>query len=337
MSVIFQGNGPAITIQDLGRPGQIAAGLSRGGAMDRLALFEATALLGAAHVLPALEIAGFGGTFSFKATTRIALTGAPMVASLDGAPLAWNQTHLIPAGARLDLGACRAGSYGYLTFAGGIESPLHLGSQAAHLMAGIGAVLAKGAEITFAQDPDPNAVQMGLTSENRFDGGVLHVVSGPQTDLFDAATQKAFFEAEFTKSNRANRQGIGLDHPSLKFGTDQAAGLASDFIMQGDIQQTGDGVPYVLMAECQTMGGYPRIGTVVPDDLPKLAQAQPGKPFRFKLISRKEAEARTKSEADQLSALRSKCAPVVRNPADMRDLLSYQLISGVTAGQDPEG
>ncbi|WP_370228407.1 biotin-dependent carboxyltransferase family protein [Cognatishimia sp.] len=336
MSVLFHGNGPAISIQDLGRPGQIAAGLSRGGAMDRLALFEAAALLQAPQVLPALEVPGFGGAFTFQTTTRIALTGAPMAATLDGSTLAWNRTHLIPAGAKLTLGACVHGSYGYVTFAGGIESPVHLGSQAAHLMAGIGQVLSPGAEICIGADPDHDAAQMGLVPDARLDGGVLHVVAGPQTDLFETETQQAFFAATFTKSNRANRQGIGLDHPSLKFGTDQAAGLASDFIMQGDIQQTGDGVPYVLMAECQTMGGYPRIGTVIPDDLPKLAQAQPGKPFTFKLISRDDAESRSKSEADILKGLRAKVAPVVRNPADMSDLLSYQLISGVTAGHDPE-
>ncbi|MCH2250681.1 MAG: urea amidolyase [Cognatishimia sp.] len=337
MSVTFLGNGPAITIQDLGRPNQIAAGLSRGGAMDQLALLEAAALLQSPSVLPALEIAGFGGAFKIETQTRIALTGSPMAASLEGLPLAWNHTHMIPAGATLQLGACRSGSYGYLTFAGGIKSPPHLGSQSAHLMAGIGAALAPGERIEINQDPDPDAAQMALATEPRFDGGILHVVAGPQTDLFDEATQTAFFSAEFTKSNRANRQGVGLDHPSLKLGTDLAAGLASDFIMQGDIQQTGDGVPYVLMAECQTMGGYPRIGTVVPKDLPKLAQAQPGTRFIFKLVSRAQAEALAKTEAEQLKALRAKVTTVVRNPADMSDLLSYQLISGVTAGHDPEG
>ena len=337
MSVTFLGHGPAVTVQDMGRLGLIADGLSRGGAMDRLALLEATALLQRPRILPALEIAGFGGRFRFDIDTRIALTGAPMVATLNGQGLAWNQTHHIPKGAELELGACKSGSYGYLTFAGGMQTPLHLGSQATHLMAGIGCNLVPGDRLPIGPDPDLGAPQLGLTVDQRTEGGVLHVVAGPQTDLFDDATRTAFFGATFTKSNRANRQGVGFDHPDLKFTSSVAAGLASDFIMQGDIQQTGDGVPYVLMAECQTMGGYPRIGTVIPADLPKLAQAQPGKSFSFKLISHEEAEARQKSEAEVLKALRGQVAPVVRNPADMGDLLSYQLISGITAGDDLEG
>ena len=39
-----------LTVQDMGRPGHLAQGLSRGGAMDRLALIEAAALLGAASM-----------------------------------------------------------------------------------------------------------------------------------------------------------------------------------------------------------------------------------------------------------------------------------------------
>ena len=78
--------GPAITVQDLGRPGYLARGLSRGGAADRLALRQGAALLGQA-VGAALEMAGLGGSFSVTAPTRIALTGAPMRASRDGTPL----------------------------------------------------------------------------------------------------------------------------------------------------------------------------------------------------------------------------------------------------------
>ena len=64
----------------------------------------------------------------------------------------------------------------------------------------------------------------------------------------------------------------------------------SDIIVTGDIQMTGDGEPYVLMSECQTMGGYPRIGTVIPADLPVLAQAKAGTPIRFEQITLEQAD-----------------------------------------------
>ena len=72
--------GPGLTIQDLGRQGWKAQGLSTGGATDRLALFEAAALLDTKPTQAVIEMMGFGGTFSTDATTRIALTGAQMQA-----------------------------------------------------------------------------------------------------------------------------------------------------------------------------------------------------------------------------------------------------------------
>lgn len=334
--VRFFGPGPMVTVQDLGRPGLMASGLSRGGAMDRLALLEAAALLQSADVLPAFEIAGYGGSFEVSHDTRVALTGAPMAATLEGAPLIWNATHLIPAGARLTIGAALAGTYGYLACAGGIETPLVLGSQAMHLGAGIGQTLKPGDQIAIGLDPLPDAPQQRLDTKPRYSGGRVHMIAGPQTNLFPPATLADFLGARFTKSNRANRQGIALDHPSLQFASDKAAGLASDFIQPGDIQMTGAGVPYVLMSESQTTGGYPRIGTVIPKDLPIIAQAPTGAELQFELIDLESATAQHKSDDAVLAGLRAKVSPLLRDPTEMSDLLSYQLISGMTAGEDIE-
>ena len=77
--------GPGLTVQDLGRPGYLDMGLSRGGAVDRLALAEGAALLGQADSLAAVEMAGMGGEFQADQDLRIALTGARMRAQIDGA------------------------------------------------------------------------------------------------------------------------------------------------------------------------------------------------------------------------------------------------------------
>ena len=90
---------PGITIQDLGRPGYLAHGLSRGGAADRLAIAEGAALLGQLDTKAAIEMAGIGSTFEATEDMRIALTGAPMRAQIDGANIAWNASHILPKGA----------------------------------------------------------------------------------------------------------------------------------------------------------------------------------------------------------------------------------------------
>ncbi|MEL7262806.1 MAG: urea amidolyase, partial [Pseudomonadota bacterium] len=106
--------GPGVAVQDLGRPGYLAKGLTRGGAADLLAVREGAALLRQSPELAVLEMAGTGGTFEADADMVIALTGAVMTASIDGSAVVWNASHMLPAGAPLVIGPTRAGPYGYL-------------------------------------------------------------------------------------------------------------------------------------------------------------------------------------------------------------------------------
>ena len=332
--LIIHRAGPALSVQDLGRPGHMAQGIATGGAADRLALMEAAALLQSPKVLPAIEMAGLGGTFSVTAPSRIALTGAPMRATLDGEPLGWNESHLLQPGDRLEIGGVSEGVYGYVTFAAAIDLPQWLGSVATQAGLGIGHLLAEGDTLPLSDDPDPEEPPRRLPKPDRFKGGILRMMPGPQTGLFSAETLQRALATEFTRDAAANRQGVRLNHDDAPFPADEAASLGSDFITQGDVQMTGDGVPYVLMADCQTMGGYPRLGSVIPDDLPMLAQAPLGAPIQLELLSQEDADALWQPDSARLAALRSKAEVKIRDPHQIRDLLSYQLISGVTAGDD---
>lgn len=324
-----------LTVQDLGRPGHLAEGLSRGGAMDRLALIEAAALLGLSAPVAGIEMAGAGGSFSVGAPTRIALTGAPMQATLDGAPLRWNACHLVVPGQQLAIGGAQAGVYGYLTPAGGIRTKEWLGSRAAHLAIGIGALLKPGQDLPIGADPAPERPARCIAGSPRFAGGELRLLDGPQTALFTQEVRAAFFATPFVRAARGNRQGVQLE-AGRRFTTDSAAGLASDMIGPGDVQLTGEGVPYVLLAECQTVGGYPRIGTVLPADLPVAAQAPPGAVLRFRRIGHDAADRLWRSDAQLLQDAAARCTNLIRDPHRMPDLLSYQLIGGVTRGDELE-
>jgi Allophanate hydrolase subunit 2 len=94
--------GPGVTVQDLGRTGWTAQGLSRGGAADRLALLEAAALLDQDTGLAVLEMAGFGGVFSTDRPLRIALTGALMQADIDGVPVPPQYQPAVSGGCKTD-------------------------------------------------------------------------------------------------------------------------------------------------------------------------------------------------------------------------------------------
>ena len=335
-SLIVHKASPGVTVQDTGRPGYLRFGLSRGGAADRLALAEGAALLHQSDNLAALEMAGMGGEFEATEDTRIALTGAPMRASIDGARLAWNASHLLPAGARLSIGAAQSGTYGYLHVGGGITAEEHLGARSAHLAAGIGAPLSDGAQLGIG--PDPRAADYGqrLDPDPRFDGGTVRVVPSLQTAFFTESERERFATTVFHRDTRGNRMGVRFLPDGDGF--ESAAGLSvlSEIIVPGDIQITGEGTPFVLLAECQTTGGYPRIGSVLPADLPRVAQAPAGATLKFQFVSLEdglEAEARDRRNRE---TLRGSLRPLVRRLEDITDLLSYQLISGATAGDDLE-
>ena len=69
----------------------------------------------------------------------------------------------------------------------------------------------------------------------------------------------------------------------------QSAEVVSSAVCPGTIQLPPAGQPILLMADCATSGGYPRIAHVASVDLPQAAQLRPGDSFRLGEISLAEA------------------------------------------------
>lgn len=333
-ALIVRRAGPGVTVQDLGRAGYLAYGISRGGAADRLALAEGAALLGQDISCAALEMVGAGGEFEATADIRIALTGAPMRASVDGTTVAWSASHRLTAGSRLSIGPVTSGTYGYLHVGGGLATPEFLGSRSTHLSAGLGATVSAGDHLPCGVDPNPDETGLVLDAEPRFDGGTVRIVPGPQTPLFEDTAIGAFEATTFARDARSSRMAVRLSGDCPQLSSEAGLSVLSEVIMPGDIQITGDGTPFVLMSECQTTGGYPRIGSVLPSDLPRVAQTPAGTRLQFSFVTLEEAVNIEAKARAHIAGLRSRLRPLIRDPHSIRDLLSYQLISGVTAGED---
>ncbi|WP_424934598.1 biotin-dependent carboxyltransferase family protein [Amaricoccus macauensis] len=327
--------GPSVTLQDEGRRGYLDVGLSRGGAADTLALAEGAALLGQSPALPVIEMAGMGGEFEASEDIRIALTGAPMRTTLDGSSLAWHAAHLLPAGSRLSIGPVEKGCYGYLHVGGGLATQPCLGAQSAHLAAGIGRALQAGDTLKVGKDGG-RETNLLLEPENRFEGGTIRIVASFQTHLFSPAELDRLQSVPLRRGRRANRMGVALEPEGGGFHIEGGRNVVSEIIVPGDIQITGDGTPFVLMAECQTTGGYPRIGTILPCDLTRMAQAPAEAELRLCWVDLANAIALEREEAHRRADLHRQCGPLIRDPRRMHDLLSYQLISGVVAGDEED-
>ena len=317
--------GPGLSIQDLGRDGGMGLGLSRGGAADRRAFLKGAALLGNPADAAALEMTVGGGQFRVDAPTRIAISGATLRATIDGNALEHLASYALKPGEALRIGPPDTGVYGYLHVAGGLLSDKELGGRGRHRIAGLGPDLAPGDRLPFGDDPEPDAPPLRLSPDQPVDAPV-RVIPGPQTGLFPKGILARFQDTVFIRIPRGNRQGVRMDHDGAPFATEAQLGQVSDFITEGDIQMTGDGTPFVLLAECQTMGGYPRIGTVIPADLHRIAQARLDEEVRFRFIGFDEAEATWQTDEDLYRSFRKAREPRIRDPREMADLLSYELI-----------
>ncbi|MGD1882066.1 MAG: biotin-dependent carboxyltransferase family protein [Paracoccaceae bacterium] len=324
--------GPGCTLQDLGRPGMIAAGLTQGGAADPLALQEGAALLAQHASCAAIEIAGIGGRFEALCDMTIALTGAEMNVHLDGTSLPWGSSHYLAKGAVLEIGAVRRGVFGYLHVAGGFQTQVQLGSRSTHRMIGLGAPLRVGQVLPVGSSTVPSGLT--LPEDGRFGGGHLRIVPSLQTESFPEELIQRFLRTGFFRNPNSTRQAMRLDFDGAGFSDPDQLSVVSEIVVPGDIQIGGDGTPYILLAECQTTGGYPRIGTVIPADLPRAVQAPPAAELRFEMLDMITAtEAETQARRAQAKRLRH-ITPLYRDPAAISDLLSYQLISGAITGQD---
>ena len=332
--------GPAITIQDAGRPGYARYGLSAGGAMDPWAMAEGQALLGNPPDTAALEMAGYGGRFRVLHEPRwCALTGAAMQARLDGVPVPWRASFVVLPGQLLEIGSALAGvegsgTYGYLHVAGGLDTPGEIGARGTHVRAGIGGLdggtLRSGTRLPLGPPGGADRTPARLPPPEYLARRTVRVLWGPQSGRFRAESRDRLLGETFAVSHRRDRMAMRLDMAGADPFEALLTGL-SDPAMTGDIQVTGDGCPAVLMREHQPTGGYPRIATVITADLASAAQLPSGAPFRFTLATRSEAVDALRSWRDGLGGLAGQVRPLEQ--AD--NLLAHNLIGGVVSANDP--
>ena len=324
MSLHIERPGLQTTVQDLGRPGYRHAGVPLGGALDVPALRLANLLVSNAPGEAGLEITPAGPTIRFEAPHLLALSGANLSATLDGAPVPQHRPVAVQAGAQLAFGAARTGCRAYLAVAGGLGLPPVLGSQSTLVRATLGGLhgraLQAGDEL-----PAPGPTGPGLALWHKLLNGarrtwqaapwlpapvlrpalppspVLRALPGPEYEEFAPASQQAFWRELFTVTPAADRMGYRLAGPALA--RPGGAELLSSAVAPGTVQVPPGGQPIVLLADCQTTGGYPRLAHVIAADLVRLAQARPGTPLRFQQVSLAEAHALYLAQEAQLRAL----------------------------------
>jgi len=303
--------GMLTTVQDLGRPGWQRHGVTPGGAVDAQALRLANVLVGNAEGAAGLEITLVGPTLRFAEPSLIAIGGAESDVTVGGVRLpAWRPVWL-PRNAEVAFDVLRTGCRTYLAVAGGIAVPRVLGGRGTHLSGGFGGlegrplragdVLKIGPASAWAQRLAAALASRATISATRWEIGMgarpsypaaptVRVLRGPQWDWFSAGTQERFLRERFTVLQRSDRMGLRLAPAGTAPAGEGLREMLSEGVATGTVQMPPDGQPIVLLADRQTIGGYPKIAAVASIDLSMLAQLRPGDTVGFREVSLAEAQ-----------------------------------------------
>lgn len=281
-------------IQDLGRFGYQHLGLTPGGAADEQAFLWANKLLGNSPNSPALEITLGGLELVVRVPTRIALTGADLQARRNGQLLANWETHKVRPGDQLRFGFSRGGVRAYLAVAGGFAIAPTFGSVSTVVRERMGGLDGRGSPLKTGDRLPCAVAERGSLRRvpPRFIPDytrrlTVRVTEGHQRTLFNEADVRRFYASDYCISNQSDRMGVRLEGPALQPMQD---GIVSEGINFGAIQVPPNGQPIILLKDRQTIGGYPKIGTVHPLDAFALAQRQPGSTIRFTPVTWDECE-----------------------------------------------
>ncbi len=292
-------------VQDLGRTGFLCAGVPGGGAMDRQAARVANLLVGNPEGAALLETTMAGPDLCFPTQTLIAVCGARFV----GVP-SW-QPFVVEAGQIVSLTELVSGCRGYVAVAGGFVVAPVMGSASTYLRAGLGGfegrTLRKGDRLKLGEvaKPIPAHVERWHISTSILPAystqPVVRVTRGAQWDWFSEEAQYRLCEARYGVLSKSDRMGLRLEGAPLFLRAPRE--MHSEAVAFGSVQVPPDGQPIVLMADRQTIGGYPKIAEVISVDLPLLAQLRPGERVLFTHVSLEEAQALFLAEEYALSCL----------------------------------
>ena len=317
------------TVQDRGRHGLQHLGVVPCGPMDPVALELANALVGNRNGEAAIEFTVLGPEIAFEADALISLCGALFEAKVGSVPVPANRPVLLQKNAVLSTGRALLGSRGYLAVAGGIATAPVLGSRSTYLPAKFGGLegrLLRAGDMLplFKSAPDfARKRYESLSSRKELQNGLrsvtwsapaltlperepimIHAMEGRHHAHFDAASQRAFFEATWKVSPDSNRMGFRLAGPTLA--RVEAFEILSEPACFGTVQVPANGLPIALMADHQTTGGYPKIAEIAAADVPRLAQLAPGGSVQFARCTLEQARELRRALRQRVdSALRS--------------------------------
>jgi KipI family sensor histidine kinase inhibitor len=300
-------------LQDLGRHGHSALGVSAAGALDRASLRRANRLVGNRSSAAAIESVAGGLRVQAVGDQVLAVAGAPSALTIDspsdagsdsdaGKPARQRTVPMATPFALLDgeiltLGAPESGFRSYLAVRGGVDAAPVLGSRSTDTMSGIGPAPLAAGQLLASGDVTESGVVGSPELQPDFPGDgvtVLDIVLGPRADWFDQSAIDSLCGQDWVVKPQSNRVGMRLDGTPLL--RSRQGELPSEGTVAGAIQVPPEGLPVLFLADHPITGGYPVIGVVVDHQLDLAAQVPIGGSIRFRIVPEQTSPEQTPQE-----------------------------------------
>lgn len=289
------------SIQDLGRLGQRACGVTSGGALDLHALAVVNLLVGNNAFAAGIETCAGRLRIGVDKDRIIAWAGGDFAVRVGTLAIPAGRPARLAAGEELTIEATDRGARLWLAISGGIAVPEILGSRSTDLRGGFG-----GMEGRALRDGDrlplgdaafvpPRDADRLATVAAPFRWGqpalaspLIRIVRGGDWAGFEKDMQESFFSRRFRVARDSDRMGVRLQGKPLA--RNDPGDLLSEAVAPGTMQVPPNGQPIILLGDCQTLGGYPKIAHVITVDLAIAAQLRPGDEVRFDEVSLAQAQ-----------------------------------------------
>lgn len=334
--ILIHSPGPSTTVQDRGRFHLRRLGIPVAGTLCPDWLFLGNSLLGNAPDAAALEFRMLGPRFSIAGNEAQGIVAGPAEMRVEGPSgertvRPWTVTSLVD-GDVVSVGPVGRGTVALLCLSGGIDVPPVLGSRATYGRAKLGGyagrALQAGDQVPLG--PVVPVDQRTLLMPEDNEGSPVRVILGPQADHFADDQVDAFLSAKYSVTTQLDRMGMRLEGPPLRHLTPAMSEIVSDGIVPGAVQIPGNGQPIVLLADGQTVGGYPKIATIISADLPRLSRLAPGATVSFQAVAIAEAEAALAEQLAEFERLLLTAMPVRDDGHISLDALyESNLVSGI--------
>ncbi|MEO1253763.1 MAG: biotin-dependent carboxyltransferase family protein [Bacteroidota bacterium] len=261
--------GPITTVQDFGRFSYRRYGIPQSGAMDKESMIAANRFVGNPEDHPVIEYAITGMTLTVEEATVVSVIGAPVTVNHKQVS---SMIIDLKEGDLLEISGPFY-NYAYLAIGGLLTAQKDFGSYSTYVRAGFGGiegrVLRKG-DVLMTKEEAVGSREVEVPSRGSEGLAEIRIMKGPEWGVLKELPSSKPFKIDPS----SDRMGIRLAGEKLEANFRE---ITSSAVVPGTIQLPPDGQPIVLMNDCQTTGGYPRIGKVLDEDLGRLAQIKPGK------------------------------------------------------------